>query len=222
MIKKTTATENGFCTEYADTQKVCSIKGEYERNSIKVNFYDGSSIELDLDVLTPYQEQYGILLSIDEKYVFVQDWDAGVFCYSIHDKSLIWKNKKKKCEYLMANDDALFAFIRRKGIVKFNLVTGEIIEEYKLPAEFFCQIDNDFFFIGPIKKKWFVMSVRDMTVLYEIPDRRVNPQNCISFIVNTAYIQDKKLIISGFEQTEEEMFRTEEMRNYEYTIDLQS
>ena len=95
MIKEITATENGFCMEYGNTLNVRSIEGDYSNASIKVNFRDGSFTKLNLEVLTPYQEQFGILLSADEKCVFIQDWDEGVFCYNIQNKSLIWRNKKK-------------------------------------------------------------------------------------------------------------------------------
>ena len=70
---------------------------------------------------TAFNRQYGTPISPDGKLVFIGVWDKGLFCYSIPDGRLVWKQGPGKVRKILVCDTELIVEMCDRGIYRRNI-----------------------------------------------------------------------------------------------------
>lgn len=102
-----------------------------------------------------YNAQYGTPASKDGQFVFIGTWERGLFCYSIKDQRLIWKQGPGRVRHIILVDDNLIVEMAGRGIYRRNINTGELLEVLKMPSiDKFSQLSESDLLAGPLRGKY--------------------------------------------------------------------
>lgn len=169
---------------------------------------DGKEMCLDItDIIFPdisYLKQFGISVTNDGKYFFIQDWKTGLYCFKLQSGTLVWHCKQKKAYDLVVRENSVICHFFEKSIVAFDIESGNELSCYPLGInKIFLPITDDYYLIGPKNGKYLVID-GELKIVYRIPYQHMNPHLLDTFIINKACMADGGIQISGFEYILEE------------------
>lgn len=184
----------------AKSRKWTNVLTFYDRNNKSSDFDVSDYLELD----HAYQSQFGIGMTDDGKYFFLQSWNSGLFCFCRETETLVWHCKRKKPFELVVRDKTVVCRFLDQCVDTFDIETGEVLAHFPLGYDtIFCPITDDYFLAGPKRGKYHILD-GNLSVVLATPYARLNPNMYDTFIVNNANLLAGGIIISGFEYSSSE------------------
>ncbi|RAJ89770.1 hypothetical protein LX87_05669 [Larkinella arboricola] len=102
-----------------------------------------------------YNAQYGTPITEDGQFVFIGTWERGLFCYSIKDQQLVWKQGPGRVRQILLMDSCLIVEMAQRGIYKRDVKTGELLQVLKMPSiDRFSQLSESELLAGPLRGKY--------------------------------------------------------------------
>ena len=68
-----------------------------------------------------FNRQYGTPISPDGRYVFIGVWEKGLFCFSISEGRLVWKQGPGKVRKILVFDTVVIVEMCDRGIYRRNI-----------------------------------------------------------------------------------------------------
>lgn len=169
-----------------------------------------------------YSGQFGTPISEDGKYVFIGTWERGLFCYSLSDGELKWKQGPGKVRLVIPYKNLLVIEMANRGVYVRNADTGELVKVIKMSGiEVFSQISDKEVFVGPKFNKYYIYSLDTLEPLHEIPATDLNINRCLSFVIREVFYKNDELYIEGFEQYKNMTYdQSEESSTFERKVPL--
>ena len=127
-----------------------------DNTDITVFFADDSKAKWTTKWISSYNFQFGLAVSSDGKYVFVQTWENGLFCLNSHTGEKIWRTKSKRgITSVFVNDNTLLCHQRERALQLLDIHTGVVLLE-KRPATAwgFTSIDHNHIVCQVTARKW--------------------------------------------------------------------
>ncbi len=149
-----------------------------------------------------YNSQYGTPVSNDGERLFIGHWEynKGLCCYSIKDNKLIWRFKGSKNRNVFVYDGFLIVIKAETSILKVDEKTGKISNEKRsgtIHKAFLIQ--DKYILVNNLKGRLTLWDTGRMQSVKQYDDHIVNPNNCLSFIINDVALSEGVLTIGGFE-----------------------
>ena len=147
-----------------------------------------------------FNRQYGTPISPDGTLVFIGVWDKGLFCYSIPDGRLVWKQGPGKVRKILVCDTELIVEMCDRGIYHRKIVDGSISQVIPMSSiGIFYRISENELFAGPKYNQVFLYELPLLKAVGILGIRDLNVRNCLSFVITEARYEGNDLIIRGFE-----------------------
>lgn len=170
-----------------------------------LTFHDRSDGRSTIDVSDylkldhTYQSQFGIGLTDDGKFFFLQSWNSGLFCFERETGALVWHCKRKNPFELVVRDRTVVCRFLDQCVDAFDIETGDIVSHYPLGFDtMFQPLTDDFYLVGPKRGKYYILD-GDLSVVATIPYASMNPNMFDTFIVKEANFIVGGISISGSE-----------------------
>lgn len=169
-----------------------------------------------------YLSSFGISITEDGKYFFVQSWEKGLFCFALPSGTLMWRSERKKANKLVTRNEAIICRFVDQCIERINIPSGEVTAHYPLGwATNFYPLDDCNYLVGPKRGKYYILDdhlqPKEM-ILYQ----KLNPA-----LLDTCMIIDAEHItggmtISGFEYMddyyhEQKLMGNTDMEQYRFS-----
>ena len=139
---------------------------DFNQNKVTVYFADGTLASWTNTFLDAYVMQFGIAVSKDGRYVFVQTWENGLYCFSAKTGEKIWRTKSKAAvEHLYINQTSLCANRQSKKLQLVDMETGEVKIERKITVYEFFAVDCRRFLCRTTAKKWEIIDSETLETL---------------------------------------------------------
>lgn len=171
----------------------------------EIIFHMRSGVKKHLDVtsiLFPdvgYLKQFGISLTYDAKYFFIQSWELGLYCFELETGFLMWHYKQKQAYDLVIRKNTVICRFLDKGIKVLDIQSGKQLINYPLGYDkVFLPITDDFYLVGPQRGKYHIID-GDTRRVYSIPYKFMNPHLFDNFIINDVSFVTGGIEIEGFE-----------------------
>ena len=146
-----------------------------------------------------YLRSFGIGITEDGNYFFIQSWEKGLFCFSLPTGALMWRSKLKKASELVVRNNMLICHFADQCIAVIDTHSGEITARYPLGwAASFYPLDDNNYLVGPKRGKYFLLDHR-LQVVEVIPYQKLNPALLDTCMINDVERIGNGMIISGFE-----------------------
>lgn len=192
----------GFATIYS-TGVIKESVAFYGSNIVCFSFFSGHKIQTTLPALAEvnfYNSQFGISVTKDGKYFFIQSWEKNtVFCFRITDCKKIWTARIRHPHGLCVREEFLMCYSMHDGVYKIALDSGIVVTHFPCTyTSCFHFIDNTMFFIGPLKNEYRLIDF-DFRQLATVPVDIANPTHYDTFLINEVTVADKLLTLTGFE-----------------------
>ncbi len=147
-----------------------------------------------------FNSQYGTPISEDGQYVFIGNWERGLFCYSLTDGQLKWKQEPGMVRTVIPYKDLLIIEMANRGVYIRSADTRELVKVIKMSGlEVFIRISDKELFVGPKFNRYFIYSLDTLQPLYEISKKYLNINRCYSFVIKEVFYKNDELYIKGSE-----------------------
>ena len=169
--------------------------------TVVIEYRDGRVFEWleKNDLNNAYNGQFGLSVSLDGRFVFVQSWEKGLFCYNAQTGDLVWRSKRRfGITNIYVNEKTVLCHQHDKALQLLDIETGEVIKE-KTPARDwgFTYLKEGYIICHTSARKWEIIRTEDLETVEEIPDKLFGKGEwCINSIRLT---EDGKLVWRGFQ-----------------------
>ncbi len=181
--------------------------------TVVIEYRDGRVFEwLESNGLgNAYNGQFGLSVSLDGRFVFVQSWDKGLFCYNAQTGELVWRSKRRfGITNIYVNETTVLCHQHDKALQLLDIETGEVIKE-KTPARAwgFTYLKEGYIICHTSARKWEIIRTEDLETVEEIPDKLFGKGEwCINGICLT---EENKLVWRGFQNVWDDSVQPPEM-----------
>lgn len=150
-------------------------KKNYTKESVIIDcsFRNGKiiSFEFPKDEMA-YIGQYGITVTKDGKYLFLQVWDEGLYCYETETGKQVWKSPIKKVKKVFSCGNVIIAQREDIGIDILSLSNGEKIKRiscipFNISYFLVWQLNECYFIYGPKHGEYSVVRFSDLKEVYK-------------------------------------------------------
>lgn len=195
----------------AGTIRLITLDHRYDPNTdagfcvVAVVFADGSICRWTSRYISPYNSQFGIAVSTDGKYLFVQSWENGLLCFDSRTGEIIWKTKSKRgVTSIFVNENTILCHRREQALQLIDIHTGEVLEE-KRPATSwgFTAIDHNHIVCRVTARKWEIIDAGTLAVKQVIPHKDFTGGHT-DYCVNNIKLVDNELVVRGFKNVWDE------------------
>ena len=169
--------------------------------TVIIEYRDGRVFEwLEKNGLSnAYNGQFGLSVSLDGRFAFVQFWEKGLFCYNAQTGDLVWRTKRRLgITNIYVDEKTVLCHQHDRALQLLDIETGEVVKE-KTPARAwgFTYLQEGYIICHTSARKWEIIRTKDLETVEEIPDKLFgNGEWCINSIRLT---QDGKLVWRGFQ-----------------------
>ena len=169
--------------------------------TVVIEYRDGRVFEWleKNDLNNAYNGQFGLSVSLDGRFVFVQSWEKGLFCYNAQTGDLVWRSKRRfGITNIYVNEKTVLCHQHDKALQLLDIETGEVIKE-KTPARDwgFTYLKEGYIICHTSARKWEIIRTEDLETVEEIPDKLFGKGEwCINSIRLT---EEGKLVWRGFQ-----------------------
>jgi len=145
--------------------------------------------------------EYGLSFTEDGRMFLSGNWDKGLFAVDSYTGETVWHYKKSRIRNIFVFRD--YAVVLRFGVsvIKLDLHSGELLNE--IPGKSFesCwRIDERHVMLDRKYNSLYILNSETMSIVKTIPNSVFNPRDCLSCCVQDAWMEDKIIMIKGFEQ----------------------
>lgn len=200
-----TTTPYGFSVEYC---KGIVNRAEINTNTGNIRFYFPTSIisidiSNDVTLSTAYNAQFGITLSDDGHFFFIQSWEDGLFGFEVESGKLIWRHKETRAYNLVANGSVLICRFYNHHLRILDMATGDVVSNYPLrDNSVFLPLCDNCYLVGPKRGKYIMLDDQFLEIK-KLPCQFLNPYALENFIIHKAIIEGGNLVITGVEYSNE-------------------
>ena len=172
---------------------------------VSVFFIDGDNVKWTTKWISSYNFQFGIAVSLDGKYIFVQTWERGMLCLDSRTGEKIWQTKSKRgITSIFVNDNTVLCHWRERALQLLDIHTGEILLE-KRPATAwgFTAINHNYIVCRVTARKWEIIDAATLKTKQEISHREFtggHEEYCINYIK----LVEEEIIVRGFKNVWDE------------------
>ena len=194
--------------------------------TIRFYLHNGDMFSCDISsYLLPdivYLHSFGISITEDGKYFFVQSWEKGLFCFELPSGTLIWRSKLKKAYELVVRESTAICRFMDQCVEAIDIPTGEVVAHYPLgwSAKFY-PLDDSNYLAGPKRGKYYLLD-HQLLVKETIPYQKLNPALLDTCMIIDAEHAPGGMIISGFEYMddyyhEQKLMGNTDMEQYRFS-----
>ena len=142
---------------------------------VEVLFRDGSQHKWqNKNVCTAYNSSFGISVSKDGRFLFVQTWDKGMFCYDTKTGTQVWRTKRRfGITNIFVNESTVLVHQHEKALQLLDMETGEVLKEKK-PARAwgFHPLDDRHLICQTCARHWEIIRAEDLETVEVIPAKK--------------------------------------------------
>lgn len=97
-----------------------------------------------------YNAQYGIAVSFDGRYFYLSHWEGGVYCFSVQDFSLVWKNTLGSVRHIFTTADGneVYCSSYYHGLLALRTSDGSVCGKVAGAEKKFFRLDESLFLVG--------------------------------------------------------------------------
>lgn len=190
--------------------------GEIVDSTVEVLFRDGSEYTWqNKHVCTVYNGQFGISVSGDGRFLFVQTWDKGMFCYDARTGIQVWRTKRRYgITNIFVNDSTVLVHQHDRALQLLDMETGDVLKEKKPARDWgFYLLDKQHFICHTSARNWEIIRAADLETVETIPHKQFPDDSwCIRYV----YLEGGKLKYEAFRNVWEngKMLPNEEIEGY--------
>ena len=190
--------EKGF-VEFPENGTIEKIICKYDG---MCTVYDSAGLSRSLSVeCSSYNSQMGFPVSCDGRMLFTSSWENGLTAYDISSGNVIWRFKRSRITKMIPYNQYIVAERYGKSIIKFDIQTGEVLSEIKsgTVGHKMWELPSPYILVDRIRGKLIVVDTEDMTVKKAYKENIVDPNQCLSLLIQGRRFQDGVLSIYGVE-----------------------
>ena len=196
----------------------------YSSNAQMVfTFVGGEQLEVDVSDYLPldivYLAQFGLSLTDNGEYFFLQSWERGLFCFATRSGELLWHRKEKRASEVVVHRESVVCRYDHR-ICKISISTGELLSAYPISAEAdFVSISDTWILTGPKRNKYLILD-ENLREIAKIPQKLLNPKAYDHFIIQDAEWTRDGLRITGVEYSTAMLMQFRQSNQSGYTDEL--
>ena len=162
-----------------------------------------------------FNGQYGTPISEDGRFIFIGNWDRGLFCYSTDSGETVWQQGPGKVRRILVIDNELIVEMADRGIYKRKTADGSLSFQLKMGSiSTFTRINKDTLFTGPKRNVYFTYNIPSMEPNGEVHEREINVNDCLSFVIQDVFYRNTKLMAQGFENYEKRNYSNNNRQDF--------
>ncbi len=174
---------------------------KYEKSSsVTVEYRNGQTYVWDTILIDSYISQFGIAVSYDGRYLFVQTWEYGLYCLDPQSGKTIWRTKSKRgITNIFVNQDTVLCHQHERALQLLDIHTGEVLQE-KRPATAwgFTALNHDYIICHSTARTWEIIHTETLEVVKSFSHKTFTDGHT-DYVVNQIKLQtDNSLLIGGF------------------------
>lgn len=174
------------------------------QHSVCVAWRDGRRAEWmndTLDVGGVYQRQFGISVSEDGRFLFVQTWERGLHCLDAASGRCVWRSRSRRgVTSLMVNGSTLAVLQREHALLMMDIETGEVLKE-KRPARAwsFYPLTPAHFIYQTTARQWEIVRANTLETVQTIPHQLFpNTSGELPWCIRDVWLEENQLWCSAF------------------------
>lgn len=146
-----------------------------------------------------FLSQFGISVTEDGRYFFIQRWESGLYCFELSTGKFIWKSKRRHPYELVVNHDVVICRFLDQCVDVFSIKTGELLGHYPLGyGTGFWPLNDEYYFVGPKRGKYYIID-RSMNTCIQVPEDKINLEESRLCILDRVDFCENGIVISGVE-----------------------
>lgn len=150
-----------------------------------------------------FLKQFGISVTEDGEYFFIQRWETGLFCFQVETGKLCWRSRRRHPYHLVVRGNTVVCQFLGECVDVLSAENGELLAHYPLGFDtYFWPLTDDYYLVGPKRGKYHIID-HTLNVCESIPVKRFNPEGFSSFILLEAGFVPNGIAINGFESSPE-------------------
>ncbi|MBO4563383.1 MAG: PQQ-binding-like beta-propeller repeat protein [Clostridia bacterium] len=150
--------------------KITYIPYHYDTNipgTISVFYRSGEKHIWNTKYVGAYTDQFGIAVSNDGNYIFLQTWDNGLFCYNAKTGEKVWRTKSKRgITNVFVLDDSVLCQQHDRALQLLDIKTGEAIAERRVTSWGFTAIDNRYIICQIKARQWDLIEAGTLNTIH--------------------------------------------------------
>lgn len=170
---------------------------------VEVAWHDGRTARWSIQKpeISVYQDQFGLSVSKDGRFLFVQTWETGLHCLNAATGEPVWHSPSKRgVTSLAVNNTTLVAHQRAHALLLMDIETGAVLRE-KRPARAwdFYQLTETHFICQTTARQWEIIRTEDLETVQTIPHKlfpRTSGDGC--WCIRDVWLEDGQLWCNAF------------------------
>ena len=196
---KPECTETGFIHRI-ENARVRYVACDYEKRRCTVFFHDRPPRELAMAV-SPFNAQYGLPVSDDGTRLFFSDWDHGLWAYDLDSGETAWYAPQSRVTYLLPDGPRLVAVRQDRALLSFDVGTGAVLGEVRSGSvSDLFRLEAHTVLVNALSGRLCAVRTQDLSVYKRYSPKAVNPNRCLSLLIQNAALRDNALTITGVER----------------------
>lgn len=167
-------------------------------HAVEILFGDGSRYHWTNSVMSiAYNGQFGISVSRDGRFLFIQTWDKGLLCYEAKTGNQVWRTKRRfGITNIFVNKSSVLVHQHDKALQLLDIETGEVLKEKK-PARAwgFYMLDEHHLICQTCAKHWEIIRAEDLETVETVPASKFPDR---PWCVRNVYLENKKIRYEAF------------------------
>jgi outer membrane protein assembly factor BamB len=220
----------GTSTVVNNANKLIEVDEHKFEGTCTIHFHGKPPKEFNNNVIdfdTLHTHSFGIPVSEDGSKLFVGSWykvedgvKKGLRAYDTETGSLLWRlNEGKICETFVYSD-CLIVLKANSAIFKVSIDNGEILEQVKSGTiEQIFDLGIPYVLADTVSGKLSVIDTKKMLVVKKYKPKQVNPNDCLSLVIQRTILQDNTLTIFGFEEYPNSDYSVADSKIFDRIID---
>lgn len=134
---------------------------------VEVFFRNGESYTWKSKHINAYNAvQFGLAVSVDGKYVFVQTWENGLFCLDPRTGETLWRTKSRRgITNIFVNENTVLCQQHEYAMQLLDIHTGQVLKEKRPSTAWgFQSIDHQHILIQATARRWELIDAQTMEV----------------------------------------------------------
>lgn len=195
---------NNRTIAYSDGAIRCITLGfEEDLSYCKVTVYyaDYEIYHWNTKWISGYNYQFGIPVSFDGRYVFVQTWEYGLLCLDARTGEKIWRTKSRRgITNVLVNQDTLLCHQREKALQLIDIHTGELIQEKKPATAWgFTPLNHKYIICQVRANRWEIIDAQTLETKKAFTHKDFTSGKVNFCIDQVRIVDDERIEVHGFQ-----------------------
>lgn len=166
---------------------------------VTVCFRNGERFSWENKWIGGYTSQFGIAVSQDGNYLFVQTWEMGLFCLDPRTGKTIWRSKSRRgITHVFVNEDTILVHQRERALQLLDIHTGELLMEKRPATDWgFASIDHRHIVCAVTARRWELIDGKTLEVKAAFTNKEFTGDHG-DYTVYPIYLEGNTLVVRGF------------------------